>query len=195
MRTAWHYGNVAPMRADAALARLRDVSHRSASHRCSARRNAPSRSPTLPTRRDLRETANGFAQVLVAAAGDGIALNVTISSTGRRRTCWTGRTDQIAEHHRQLPAFSIDSRWCFTGRRCHHGGRHLGDERGDSVEQSPSMADQSNAEILQILGGQSRQYSCIDLVVAERLFVPLQPETVEPCRYVHALLPGAVTPA
>jgi hypothetical protein len=74
MRTAWHCGNVAPMRADAALARLRDVSHRSASHRCSARRNAPSRSPTLPTRRDLRATANGFAQVLVAAAGDGIAL-------------------------------------------------------------------------------------------------------------------------
>jgi len=62
------------MRADAALARLRDVSHRPAAHRCSARRNAPSRSPTLPTRRDLRATANGFAQVLVAAAGDGIAL-------------------------------------------------------------------------------------------------------------------------
>ena len=43
MRTAWHCGNGAPMRADAALARLRDVSHRSASHRCSARRNATHR--------------------------------------------------------------------------------------------------------------------------------------------------------
>src|SRR5690348_15854725 len=74
MRTAWHCGAVAPMRAEAALARLRDVSHRPASHRCSARRNAPSYSPTLPTRRDLRATANGFAQVLVAAAGDGISL-------------------------------------------------------------------------------------------------------------------------
>src|ERR1700720_4182738 len=31
MRTAWQYGSVAPMRADAALARLSDVSHRSAS--------------------------------------------------------------------------------------------------------------------------------------------------------------------
>ena len=62
------------MGADAALARLRDVSHRSASHRCSPRRSASSRSPTLPTRRDLRATANGLAQVLVAAAGDGIAL-------------------------------------------------------------------------------------------------------------------------
>jgi hypothetical protein len=62
------------MRADAALARLRDVSHRSASHRCSPRRSAPSRRPTLPSLRDLRATANGFAQVLVAAAGDGIAL-------------------------------------------------------------------------------------------------------------------------
>ena len=99
-----------------------------------------------------------------------------------------GRTDQIAEHHRQLPALSIDSRWCFTGRRRHHGGRHLGNERGNSVEQSPSMPYQRDAEILQILGGQSRQYRSVDLVVAERLFVLLQPETVEPCRYVHALL-------
>jgi len=48
MRTAWQCGSVAPMRADAALARLRDVSHRSASHRCSPRRSAPSRRPTLP---------------------------------------------------------------------------------------------------------------------------------------------------
>ena len=50
------------------------------------------------------------------------------------------------------------------------------------------MSYQRDAEILQILGCQSRQYPCVDLVVAERLFVPLQPETVEPYRYVHALL-------
>src|ERR1700731_229110 len=37
MRTAWQCGSVAPMGADAALARRRDVSHRSASHRCSPR--------------------------------------------------------------------------------------------------------------------------------------------------------------
>jgi len=62
------------MGADAALARLRDVSHRSASHRCSPRRSAPVTPPDVPTRRDLRATANGFAQVPVAAAGDGIVL-------------------------------------------------------------------------------------------------------------------------
>ena len=50
MRTAWHCGNVAPMRADAALARLRNVSHRPASHRCSARRNAiPAAAPGPPS--------------------------------------------------------------------------------------------------------------------------------------------------
>ena len=70
MRTAWHCGNVAPMRADAALARLRDVSHRSASHRCSARRNAPSRSPTLPTRRDL--DVERLRLETGEAAGDGL---------------------------------------------------------------------------------------------------------------------------
>ena len=79
MRTAWHCGNVAPMRADAALARLRDVSHRSASHRCSARRNAPSRSPTLPTRRDLDveplrlETGEAAGDGLEPLADDGLA--------------------------------------------------------------------------------------------------------------------------
>src|SRR5205823_3198148 len=70
MRTAWHCGNVAPMRADAALARLRDVSHRSASHRCSARRNAPSRSPTLPTRPDL--DVEPLRLETGEAAGDGL---------------------------------------------------------------------------------------------------------------------------
>jgi hypothetical protein len=93
MRTAWHCGNVAPMCADAALARVRDVSPRSASHRCSARRNAPSRSPTLPTRRDLRATANGFARVLVAAAGGGIALTgngVRCARSRRGLICTTG---------------------------------------------------------------------------------------------------------
>jgi hypothetical protein len=59
---------------------------------------------------------------------------------------------------------------------------------GNSVEQSTSMPDQGDTKILEILGRQARQYRCVDLVVAERLFVPLQPETVEPCRYVHALL-------
>ena len=57
------------------------------------------------------------------------------------------------------------------------------------------MADGSNAEFLQIVGGQLGQYRGIDGVVVERLFVLLQPETVEPCRNVHALLPAAVTAA
>jgi hypothetical protein len=46
-----------------------------------------------------------------------------------------------------------------------------------------------DAEILQVLGSQARQYACVDLVRAKRLLVLLQAETVEPCSYVHALLP------
>jgi len=55
------------------------------------------------------------------------------------------------------------------------------------------MPDQGDAEILQILGRQARQYPCVDLVHAERLLVLLQPETVEPCRNVHARILNAVT--
>jgi len=38
------------------------------------------------------------------------------------------------------------------------------------------MADQTDAEILQILGGQARQYPFVDLVRAERRLVLLEPE-------------------
>jgi hypothetical protein len=51
------------------------------------------------------------------------------------------------------------------------------------------VPDQSNGEILQVLCRQARQHPCVDLVLAERPLILLQLETVEPCRYVHALHP------
>ena len=83
-----------------------------------------------------------------------------------------GRADQVAEHHRQLPAFGIAAR----GRRIRRGGACRGAERGDGVEQPPAMPDQADAEILQILGRQARQYPFVDLVRAERRLVLLEPE-------------------
>jgi len=47
------------------------------------------------------------------------------------------------------------------------------------------MPDQADAEILQILGRQARQYSCVDLVRAERRLVVLEPEAAQPFAYIH----------
>ena len=89
-----------------------------------------------------------------------------------------GRADQIAEHHGQLPAFGLG--WCRPRSR-----RRIGAELGDRVEQAPAVPDQSDAEILQILGRQARQYPRVDLVRAERRLVLLEPEPPQPIRDIH----------
>src|SRR5713226_6951085 len=47
------------------------------------------------------------------------------------------------------------------------------------------MPDQADAEILQILGRQARQYPRVDLVRAERRLVLLEPKTAQPFRDIH----------
>jgi hypothetical protein len=56
-----------------------------------------------------------------------------------------------------------------------------------------TVADETDAEVLQVVSRQLRQYRSINGVVAKRLLVLLQPETAEPCPDVHARLPDAVT--
>ena len=48
------------------------------------------------------------------------------------------------------------------------------------------MADRGDAEILQILGGQCRQYGAIDIIAAENRLVLFEPEPPQPPRDVHA---------
>src|SRR6266446_8008075 len=47
------------------------------------------------------------------------------------------------------------------------------------------MPDQTDAEVLQILGRQARQYPCVDLVRAERRLVLLEPEAPQPFPDIH----------
>ena len=47
------------------------------------------------------------------------------------------------------------------------------------------MPDQIDAEILQILGRQARQYRCVDLVRAKHRLVLLEPEFPQPIRDIH----------
>jgi hypothetical protein len=72
------------------------------------------------------------------------------------------RADQIAEHYGQLPAFSVRSHWCL-GR-----GRRRGAEGLDGVEQAPTVPDQDNTEVFQVLGGQVSQHRAVDRVLSKR---------------------------
>ena len=52
------------------------------------------------------------------------------------------------------------------------------------------MPDETDAKVLQVISRQLPQYRRINGVVAKRLLVLLQPETLEPGRNVHSLLPA-----
>ena len=54
------------------------------------------------------------------------------------------------------------------------------------------MADQANAEILQVIGRQTGQHLLVDLVLAESLLVSLQPEPPQPAPNVHRVVPALV---
>src|SRR5215472_5282641 len=118
--------------------------------------------------------------------GDDLAVILGIEARGER-----GRADEIVEHHRQLAAFRLCPHPSLPRSRGRvregalRGRRHLGAERRDDVEQPPTMADQVDAEILQVLGCQARQYPCVDLVRAECRLVLLEPELPQPARNIH----------
>jgi hypothetical protein len=106
-----------------------------------------------------------------------------------RRWARAKRADKIAEHHRQLPAFGVGGLGAFS----RWFRRPLIAQRGDRSEQPAAVPYGIDPDFPEVVGRQLRQYCDVDLVRAERLLVLLQPETVEPCRNIHALLPGVVT--
>ena len=105
-------------------------------------------------------------------------------SSGSSRADKRGRADQVAEHHRQLPPLGLrrghrrgDGR---AGRRRPRPVR----EAGDRLEQLLARAERQ-AELLEVGFGQLGQHLPVDLVVAERLLVALQPQTAQPSGDVH----------
>ena len=100
-----------------------------------------------------------------------------------------GRIDQVDEHHRQLPPLGI------------HRSRHLAaaeapemsfplpvrgrGQRGDCVEKPAAVTDRGHADRDQVVCRQPRQEPCIDVIVAERLLVPLKPQAPQPACDVH----------
>jgi hypothetical protein len=72
--------------------------------------------------------------------GDNLAEILRIEPRRERR-----RADQIAEHHRQLPAFGVGL-WCMAECCCYGGGGHCGTERSNRGEQFSAVADRGYAD-------------------------------------------------
>ena len=129
------------------------------------------------------ELRHGIGDRAVIAFDDVMHL-LRIDARGKRR-----RADKIAEHHRQLPAFSC---------RCCRGSLWfrilVAAQRSNRRQQLATVPYQADAKVVEVLGCKLAQNRSVNRVVAKRLFILLQAETVEPCRNVHALLPAAVTP-
>ena len=89
----------------------------------------------------------------------------------RRQCC---RADQIAEHHRQLPALSDG--YDLVLSRALRAGLTL--QCRDRLEQLAAVAPKHHAEILEILRRQLRQRFPIDLVVAEGRLIALKAQTL-----------------
>ena len=110
--------------------------------------------------------------------GDDIAQILGIELRRER-----GRSDQVAEHHRELTAFGERAGL----RICSYGLRAQGSDRG---EQFAAMADRDHTETDQVVSGELAQYLDIDIVLAERLFVLFESQVAQPGRDVHPCLAG-----
>ena len=61
----------------------------------------------------------------------------------------------------------------------------LGGYYGDRVEQPSSIANNRDANVLEVVNRQPRQQVRVDLVVPERLFILAEPKTAKPPADIH----------
>ncbi len=137
----------------------------------------------LDPRRDrIVVGGNDFAHVLRIEAG--------------RKRCRTGEVD---EHHRQMtPLGSQGLRSAGVrggGLRRHRGSYGFGfgpeprRKRRDRRKQFLAMTQRSDAEFAQIVRCQAGQDFGIDIVVAKRPLVLIEPQSVQPSCHIHFCLP------
>jgi hypothetical protein len=94
------------------------------------------------------------------------------------------RSDEVDEHHRQLPALGL-ARPCGRGWEGRRRGRCLRARRGERLEEPLAVTECRDAELPEVFGGELPQDLNVDGVVAERLLVLLQAEAPEPSPDVH----------
>ena len=102
--------------------------------------------------------------------------------------CHRRRADQIAEHHRQLPALR---RRAGCGLRCRDvcSITKPGAKGGNRFQHRAAMTNRGDAEILQIIGGQARQQFGADVVLLEGGRILLEPQRPQPLGNVQLRLP------
>jgi hypothetical protein len=121
------------------------------------------------------KTLDDLCDAAMVSADDPAQI-LGIEPRGQRR-----RTDQIAEHHRQL------SPLCFGGNRWRglgQGLRRLRPERGDCLEHDFAMTEQ-DTDFLEIGLAQLGQDLQLDGVIAKCPRVPLERQTAQPRRNIH----------
>jgi hypothetical protein len=99
------------------------------------------------------------------------------------------RADQIAEHHAQLAALDLHPHPSLPRKRRKRGRDREGAERGNGVEQSAAMANRGDPKLAKVLGRQPAQYFPVNVVVAERGLILLEPEAAQPFAYIHSRSP------
>ena len=94
---------------------------------------------------------------------DDLAQILRIEPRRQRR-----RADEVAEHHRQLPAFGLGAELGYRGAPSSRSNGRLGAERDDGGEQLAAVADRGHAKADQVVGRQLPQYLGVDIVIKER---------------------------
>ena len=102
-----------------------------------------------------------------------------------RRQC--RRADQIAEQHRQLPPLGL--RLHPPLPRLRGRAREGAAQRRDRLQELPARPDRQ-PQRREIRLGQLRQHLDVDLILAERRLVALEPQSAKPRRDIHAALPN-----
>ena len=94
-------------------------------------------------------------------------------SSGSSRAGQRGRADQVAEHHRQLPAFGLDGPQPRCYRLC-GSPRCIISQKSDRIEQLATVSDRRHTKRYQVRGRQPRQQLELDIVGPEGRDVILQ---------------------
>ena len=105
-----------------------------------------------------------------------------------------GGADEIAEHHAERAAFGLRGRGRFRASdqpgvqniptSLDRGRRRL-TESGNRIKQHAAVADQRDAKVLEVLGGQLRQHPDVDPVVAEGRLVLLKSQLSQKVTDIH----------
>jgi len=148
---------------------------------------------------DQHPVAHEFSDKAVIArddAGNGVLIGADLFTQflGVEPHRQGRRTDEITEHHRQLPPLgsSANIGGC-DGCKGRFGCRLCVLERCNGIEQPAAVPDRRDPEIAQILGRQPAQNLTINIVVTERRRVLFEPETAKPFGDVHRCCPDTAS--